>query len=122
MAASDPKGWSEGLHDARGSGSGSRSRLDIVKLEDAGWKIISRQSGNRVHFTYIDPDGAKFKSGKDVERKLDVDGSLAAFLKSENVEKAVTITERVEAVEEDSDEDYEPLLQQRAKQDLDQLG
>ena len=69
MAASNPKDWSKRLHDVRGCGSGSRSRLDTGKLEEAGWQILSRQVGNRVYFTYIDPDGTKYRSGKDVERK-----------------------------------------------------
>lgn len=119
MAASNSKAWSKSLHDARGCGSGSRSQFNRVKLEEAGWQILSRQSGNRVHFTYIDPDGKKYKSSKDVERKLNADGALFQFLEPEieNVEEAaVTIAQTVKAVHEESDEDYEPPTKQRADQ------
>ena len=80
-----------------------------MKLEEAGWQILSRQSGNQVHLTYIDPDGKKYKSSKDMERKLNADGALFQFRKPEieNVEKAaVTMAQTVEAVHEESDEDY----------------
>ena len=115
MVASDSKAWSKSLHDARGCGSGSRSWFDTVKLEEASWQILSRQSGNRVHLTYIDPDGKRYKSSKDVERKLNADGALFQFLKPEieNVEEtAVTMAQTVEAVHEESDEDYEPRSKQ----------
>ena len=102
MAANNPKDWSKRLHDVRGCGSGSRSRLDTGKLEEAGWQILSRQAGNRVYFTYIDPDGTKYRSGKEVERKLNVDGTLFRFMKSEienAKEAAVTMAQTVEAVQ-----------------------
>ena len=93
--------------------------FDTVKLEEAGWQILSRQSGNQVHLAYIDPDGKKYKSSKDVERKLNADGALFQFLKPEieNVEEAaVTMAQTVEAVHEESDEDYEPPSKQHADQ------
>ena len=102
MAASNPKDWSKRLHDVRGCGSGSRSGLDTGKLEEAGWQILSRQAGNCVYFTYIDPDGTKYGSGKDVERKLNVDGTLFQFMKSEienAKEAAVTMSQTVETVQ-----------------------
>lgn len=65
MASGDQKDWSRSLHKLRGSGSASRIRPNTGLLEEAGWKIVSRESGNRVHFTYVDPEGKKFKSSKD---------------------------------------------------------
>ena len=76
MASGDQKDWSRSLYEVRGSGSPSRIRLNTRLLEETGWKILSRLSGNRLHFTYVDPEGEKFKSSKDVERKLEADGKL----------------------------------------------
>lgn len=39
MANSDPKTWSKGLHDARGSGGGWRTRLDLARLKEVGGKL-----------------------------------------------------------------------------------
>ena len=68
MASGDQKDWSRSRHEVRGSGSASRIRLNTGLLEEAGWKILSRESGNQVHLTYVDPEGKKFKSSKDIER------------------------------------------------------
>ena len=76
MASGDQKDWSRSRHEPRGSGSGSRIHLNTGLLEEAGWKILSCESGNQVHLTYVDPEGKKFKSSKDIERKLEVDGIL----------------------------------------------
>ena len=82
------KDWSRSRHEVRGLGSASRIRLNTGLLEDAGWKILSRESGNRL--TYVDPEGRKFKSSKDVERKLETDGILDQFVK-ENSSKVASI-------------------------------
>ena len=81
MASGDQKDWSRSRHEVRGSGSASRIRLNTGLLEEAGWKILSRESGNRVHLTYVYPEGKKFKSSKDVERKLEAEGILDQFVK-----------------------------------------
>ena len=86
MAGGDLKDWSRSLHEVRGSGSASRVRLNTTRLEEDGWKIVSRVCGNRVHLTYVDPEGHKYKSSKDVERKLEADGILNRFL-NENSRK-----------------------------------
>ena len=117
MAVSDPKDWSKSLHDARGSGSGSRTRLNTLKLKQNGWTILSRESGEKVHFTYIDPEGRKFISTKDVERKLDADGTLGQFLSGESAVEKMPTVEAVEDTEE-SDEDYEPPFKQRVSLDV----
>ena len=68
---------------------------------------------------YIDPDGKKYKSSKHMEHKLNADGALFQFLKPEieNVEEAsITMAQTVEAVHEESDEDYEPPSKQEANQ------
>ena len=76
MARDDQKDWSRSRHEVHGSGSASRICLNTGLLEEAGWKILSCESGNRVHLTYVDPEGKKFKSSKDIERKLEADGIL----------------------------------------------
>ena len=86
MASGDQKDWSRSRHEVRGSGSASRIRLNTGLLEEAGWKILSRESGNRVHLTYVDPEGKKFKSSKDVEWKLEADGILDQFVKENSCE------------------------------------
>ena len=50
-------------------------------LEEAGWKILSHETGNPVNITYVDPDSKKFKSFKDVEQKLEADGIPDQFVK-----------------------------------------
>ena len=83
MADGDPVAWSNPPLAAQGSGSGSRSRLDFAKLGESGWKIISRQSGEKKRTDFVDPEGRKFKSAKDVERKLDSDGILDEFVEAD---------------------------------------
>ena len=104
MASGDQKDWSRSRHEVRGSGSASRIRLNTGLLEEAGWKILSRESGNRVHLTYMYPEDKKFKSSKDVERKLEAEGILDQFVKENSSEVASN-----DCVE-DSDEDYKPSL------------
>lgn len=116
MAISDPKGWSESLHNSRGSGSGSRVRLDLSKLEEAGWKVIPRESGNKVLLSFIDPEGRKYKSSKDVERELDSRGTLQQFSKEEKEESLAK--RAVIASHSASDEDYEPPVKQKACNDV----
>ena len=104
MASGDQKDWSRSRHEVRGSGSASRIRLNTGLLEEAGWKILSRESENRVHLTYMYPEDKKFKSSKDVERKLEAEGILDQFVKENSSEVASN-----DCVE-DSDEDYKPPL------------
>ena len=106
MDDQDPKSRSESLHSIRGLGGGSRIRLNTAKLEDAGWKIMTRERDNRVHFSFVDPEGSKFKSAKDVERKLEGDGLLEQFLKEESLEVGSLNT--TPSTSKDSDEDFEP--------------
>jgi len=40
MAANKSNNWSGKLHEAQGSGSGSRMCMNFSKLEEAGWTII----------------------------------------------------------------------------------
>ena len=131
MADGDPVRWSNALHSARGSGSGSRSRLDFAKLEEAGWQILSRQSGTKTRTDFVDPEGRKFKSAKDVERKLESDGTLDEFLKGDEayenkaVDKAVPLQQNsAQAVKDpkDSDEEYEPPTKQKAHEDVCKSG
>ena len=118
MAGSELKDWSRSLHEVRGSGSASRIRLNIVRLEEAGWKIVSRECGKRVHFTYVDPEGRKFKSSKDVERKLEADGILDRFVKENSPE----FIEKQASTTKDSDEDYEPPVKKKTPESLDKSG
>ena len=112
MASGDQKDWSRSSHEVRGSGSASRIRLNTGLLEEAGWKILSRESGNRVHLTYVDPEGKKFKSSKDVERKLEANGILDQFVKENtgSSEVAIEASSTSKDCGEDSDEDYQPPL------------
>ena len=57
MADADPVSWLNALHAARGSGSGARSHLDFAKLGEAGWQILSQQSGTKQRTNFIDPEG-----------------------------------------------------------------
>ena len=43
--------------------------------------IVSRESSSRVHIFFMDPEGCQFQSAKDVECKLEADGTLSQFLK-----------------------------------------
>lgn len=123
MADGDPVAWSNALHAARGSGSGSRSRLDFAKLREAGWQILSRQSGKKQRTDFVDRKGRKFKSAKDVERKLESDGTLDEFVKADVVyeDKTVPASENTEMLK-DSDEEYEPPYKQKAFEDVGKSG
>ena len=121
MAASGTDGWSSSLHETRGHGSGSRMRVDISKLEEAGWTIVSRESGTRVHISFIYPEGRKFRSAKDVEGKLEADGTFSQFLKVDS-NTSIVEREKYSACVEDSDEDYEPPTKQKASEDLPKSG
>ena len=114
-------GRSSRLHEARGRGSGSRMRVDISKLEEAGWTVVSRESGSRVHISFMDPKGRKFRSAKDVESKLEADGTLLQFLKIDS-NTSIAEREKYSACVNDSDEDYEPPTKQKASEDLPKSG
>ena len=86
MDDQEPKRLSKSLHSIHGLGGGLRICLNTAKLDDTGWTIIMRQSEKRVHFSFVDSEGRKYKSAKDVERKLESDGLLHRFLKEESLE------------------------------------
>lgn len=98
MAAS----WSNSLHE-------TRMRVDISKLEGAGWTIVSRKSGDRVHLSFIEPEGQKFNSAKDVEQRLEAEGTLCHFLKEckDNVE---LVESGKCSARKESDEECEPPM------------
>lgn len=70
----------------------------------------------RVHFTYVDPQGHEFKSSKDIEHELEVDGILDRFLKDKN---SPEIFDKQASTTKDSDEDYEPPVKKKATECLD---
>ena len=98
-------------------------RVNISKLEEAGWTIVSRESGSSVHISFRDPEGRKFRSAKDVECKLEADGTLSQFLKV-NSNTSIVEKEKYAACicVQDSDEDYEPPTKQKASEDLPKSG
>lgn len=114
MANAETKGWSKTLHEARGSGLGSRLRFDCSKLEEAGWKVIRRESGKKVLLSFVDPQGRKYNSSKNVERELNSHGTLEQFIKKEKDESLVEVA----ADDVDSDSDYEPPLKIKATKDV----
>ena len=116
VANGDSNDWSKSLHDHRGLGHGSRIRLDLSKLEEAGWKVATRQVGNKVLLSFTDPKGRKYKSSKDVERNLDSSGTLHRFMKEEEKESSVqkVIVDGDANSDLDPDPDYEPPLKQKA--------
>lgn len=97
--------------------------MDFAKLREAGWQILSRQSGKKQHTDFVDREGRKFKSAKDVERKLESDGTLDEFVKADVVyeDKTVPASENTEMLK-DSDEEYEPPCKQRAFEDVGKSG
>ena len=121
MTASGSDSRSSSLHKARGRGNGSRVRVDISKLEEAGWSIVPRESGSRVRISFRDPEGHKFRSVKDVECKLEADGTLSQFLKVDS-NTSIVEREKYAACVQDSDEDYEPPTKQKASEDLPKSG
>ena len=122
MASGDQKDWSRSRHELRGSGSASRIRLNTGLLEEAGWKILSRKSGNQEHLTYVDPEGKKFKSSKDIERKLEADGILNQFVRENSSELASKVSSTSKDCAEDSDEDYKPPLKKQLLKVMSNLG
>lgn len=114
MANAETKGWSKTLHEARGSGLGSRLRFDCSKLEEAGWKVIRRESGKKVLLSFVDPQGRKYNSSKNVERELNSRGTLEQFIKKEKDESLVEVA----ADDVDSDSDNEPPLKIKATKDV----
>ena len=115
MASGGQKDWSRSLHEVRGSGSASRICVNTGLLKETGWKIVSCVAGNRVHFTYVDPEGRKFKSLKDVEWKLEGDGILDQFVKENSSEVASKgqVLSTNKDCGEDSNEDYKPPLEKK---------
>lgn len=118
MAAS----CSNSLHETRGSGSGSRMRVDISKLEGAGWTIVSRESGDRVRLSFINPEGQKFHSAKDVEQRLEAEETLCHFFKEECKDNVELVESGKCSAGKESDEEYEPLMKQKACEDLRKSG
>ena len=122
MASRDANaGWSKSLHDLRGIGSGSRIRLDFAKLEEHGWSVVSQDVGNKQLLTFIDPEGHRHKSSRDVERKLESEGTLHLFLKAEATSKTTEETKLATVKPANKhnadDPDYEPPLKQRIRAD-----
>ena len=116
MANGDSNDWSKSLHDCRGLGHGLRIRLDLSKLEEAGWKVTTRQVRNKVLLSFTDPEGCKYKSSKDVEWNLDSSGTLHNYLKEEEKESLVqkAVVDGYPNSDLDPDPDYEPPLKQKA--------
>ena len=63
-----------------------------------------------MHFSFVDPEGRKYKSAKHAEQKLDSDGLLHRFLKEESLEvsspNSVPLTSKDSS--DKSDENFEP--------------
>ena len=98
----------------------SRIRLNAAKLaglEDAGWTIITSESEKRVDYSFIDSEGHKFKSAKDVERNLKCDGLLHPFLKKESVEVSCpnTALSMSKDCSNESNENFEPPPEKKKK-------
>lgn len=58
----------------------------------------------------MDPEGKKFKSSKEVERKLEAEGILDQFVKENSSEVASEVSSTSKDCGEDSVEDYKPPL------------
>ena len=121
MASSDANsGWSKTLHDLRGTGSGSRIRLDFDKLKKYGWSVVLRDVGNKRLLSFIDPEGRRLKSAREVERKLESEGILDRFLKDEATSKTteeIGIATVKPTDKHSDDPNYEPPLKQRIRSD-----
>ena len=100
MADQHPKRLSKSLHTIRVLGGGSRICLNTVKLEEAGWMIIMCDLEKQVHFSFVDPEGSKYKSAKDVKWKLEGDG----FLKEKSL--AVSSPNSAPLTSKDSSDEY----------------
>ena len=120
MANGDSNDWSKSLHDHRGLGHGSRICLDLSKLEEAGWKVATREVGSKVLLSFTDPEGRKYKSSKDVERNLGSSGTLEMFLKEEEKESLVqkAVFDGDPNSDFDPDPDYEPPLKLKARNEV----
>ena len=70
--------WSKRLHESRGSGVASRTKLDLVKLRKRGWEVTEQEilagGKKKVLVRYKNPDGKTIKSTKEVELQLRGDG------------------------------------------------
>ena len=69
----------------------------------------------------MDPEGHKYKTSKDVERKLEADGILNRFLNENSCEifdKQASTTK----TSKEFDEDYEPPVKKKAAECLDKSG
>ena len=64
----------------------------------------------------VDPEGKKFKSSKDVERKLEADGILHQFVNKKSSEVASEVSSTRKDCREDSDKDYQPHTEKKKKQ------
>lgn len=91
-------------------------------LKGAGWTIVSRKSGDRVHFSFIDPEGQKFHSAKDVEQRLEAEGTLCHFLKEEYKDNVELVESSKCSAGKESDEEYKPTMTQKACEDLRKSG
>ena len=98
MASGDQKDWSRSRHELRGSGSASRIRLNTGLLEEAGWKILSRESGNQEHLI------------------------LNQFVRENSSELASKVSSTSKDCAEDSDEDYKPPLKKQLLKVMSNLG
>ena len=90
--------------------------MDFDKLEEHGWSVVSRDVGNKRLLTFIDPEGRKHKSARDVERKLDSEGTLHRFLKDEATSRTAEETgiATIKLLDKNADDpNYEPPLKQR---------
>ena len=75
-----------------------------------------------MHFTYVDPDGRKFKSSKDVERKLEADGILDRFVKENSLKIIDSQVSTHKDSGKDSDEGYEPPAKKKTTECLAKSG
>jgi len=66
--------------------------LDSDKLEKYGWSVVLRDIGNKWLLTFTDPEGRRHKSAREVERKLNFEGTLHPFLKDEATSKTTKET------------------------------
>ena len=70
----------------------------------------------------MDPEGKKFKSSKDIERKLEADGILNQFVRENSSELASKVSSTSKDCAEDSDEDYKQPLKKQLLKVMSNLG
>ena len=70
----------------------------------------------------MDPEGKKFKSSKDIERKLEADGILNQFVRENSSELARKVSSTSKDCAEDSDEDYKQPLKKQLLKVMSNLG